>query len=421
MNEEGIDIYNNSDSFFNDICYPYTYNGKDIIINDRRDTLYQNNICNNDCKYNGINYDTQTINCKCLTQINDIDTNNNENNKLDIKDGFSKSLSNINIGICKCYQLIFHFKNLKKNIGFLFGGIVIIIEFICFLLFIKFGETKLLSKIMNEIKLKKKQKNKMNVNFISKFSHQINNDGSNSKRRFVNSNKNNLLEILKTKILYQDLPFDLALIKDKRKFWKIFYHNFIEKYPLFRMFHQIFKFEFININIIIYFTYLEITFGLNSLFYTNNQVSSDFNQNLSFLVSILNSLYSFLIGTIILSLLRYLILFSPVLETLIIEIHLQNILIRKIMKFIKIMRIKYFIFLCINFIIIIYFWYYMTLFCIIYHNTQIKWFIRCCLSFFLTLLQSFIFCLILTVIKVCSLKYKNKNLFNFEIFLRQLL
>ena len=37
LSEQGIDVFNSKDKFFNDICYPYeSIDGKDIIINDRR-------------------------------------------------------------------------------------------------------------------------------------------------------------------------------------------------------------------------------------------------------------------------------------------------------------------------------------------------------------------------------------------------
>ena len=41
--KQGIDVFNASDDFFNDLCHPYDdEDGKDIIIKDRRDDIYQN-------------------------------------------------------------------------------------------------------------------------------------------------------------------------------------------------------------------------------------------------------------------------------------------------------------------------------------------------------------------------------------------
>ena len=68
MAEEGVDLFNSSDSFFNDRCYPYTdsENNTDVPIQSRRDDYYQNkSLCTGDCEYNGIDYSTYTVKCKC--------------------------------------------------------------------------------------------------------------------------------------------------------------------------------------------------------------------------------------------------------------------------------------------------------------------------------------------------------------------
>ena len=62
---QGIDIFNPTDKFFNDICYKYDNSvGKDIIFNDRRNDIYQNAIfCQNGCKYDRINFTLMSVNC----------------------------------------------------------------------------------------------------------------------------------------------------------------------------------------------------------------------------------------------------------------------------------------------------------------------------------------------------------------------
>ena len=58
LSEQGIDMFNLKDNFFNDICYPNDNpNKKDIIINYRKDDIFQNiTFCQDACKYDGINY-----------------------------------------------------------------------------------------------------------------------------------------------------------------------------------------------------------------------------------------------------------------------------------------------------------------------------------------------------------------------------
>ena len=71
LSEQGIDIFNPRDTFFNDICHPYDDpNGKDIILNDRRTDIYQNaTFCQYGCSYLGMNYNLMVSNCKCNSKI----------------------------------------------------------------------------------------------------------------------------------------------------------------------------------------------------------------------------------------------------------------------------------------------------------------------------------------------------------------
>ena len=48
----GINIFNRADPFFNDICFPYSENNRDMVLQDRIKYIYQNySICDIGCKY----------------------------------------------------------------------------------------------------------------------------------------------------------------------------------------------------------------------------------------------------------------------------------------------------------------------------------------------------------------------------------
>ena len=126
----GVDVFNASDDYFNDICHNYeNSDGKDIIIKDRRNDIYQNvSFCQKGCKYNGIDYDLVTANCICDSSFlqNNIEYNNTkeENNKeeklnfRELKESILLNLFNFNINVLYCYNLVFNLKLLKRNIGF---------------------------------------------------------------------------------------------------------------------------------------------------------------------------------------------------------------------------------------------------------------------------------------------------------------
>ena len=63
--KKGIDVFNASDSFFNDLCHPYDdEDGNDIILYDRREDFYQNvTFCQQGCSYSNIDYDLTSVVC----------------------------------------------------------------------------------------------------------------------------------------------------------------------------------------------------------------------------------------------------------------------------------------------------------------------------------------------------------------------
>ena len=128
---QGIDVFNASDDFFNDICQDYNNtNGKDIVIQDRRNDIYQNaSFCQKGCSYDGMNYELMTANCICDSSIlqsssdNGInsDNTNNEEETLNFKSltkSFISNLFDFNFEVFRCYNLVLNIKKLTSNIGF---------------------------------------------------------------------------------------------------------------------------------------------------------------------------------------------------------------------------------------------------------------------------------------------------------------
>ena len=64
MKNDSIDVFNPEDEFFNDFCYSYSLDGKDITLDDRRESIYVNDsLCKQGCQYISINYTTEKVNC----------------------------------------------------------------------------------------------------------------------------------------------------------------------------------------------------------------------------------------------------------------------------------------------------------------------------------------------------------------------
>jgi hypothetical protein len=111
-----VDIFNIKDSFFNDICYPFSTDYSDMILKDRVLDIYQNySLCDNECEYDKINIENMTVVCSCeiKTEIN------TQVSEPKFSSMIEDTFENSNIGVIKCYKLVFNLKNKNKNIGFL--------------------------------------------------------------------------------------------------------------------------------------------------------------------------------------------------------------------------------------------------------------------------------------------------------------
>ena len=175
LSKQGVDVFNKNDAFFNDICHPYeNSDGKDIILSDRRNEIYQDvTFCQNGCTYNGINYNLKAANCICNSiYLQEENTQNNEkekkiNNFETLTESFIASFVSLNFGIIRCYNLALNIKILIYNIGFycLLFMFILQIIFLCVYLIKKLNPLKnfmLIFNINNKKNIFNNNKNKSN-------------------------------------------------------------------------------------------------------------------------------------------------------------------------------------------------------------------------------------------------------------------
>ena len=150
-----INIYDENDEFFNNICFPFNYEKRsDVILKDRRKNFFLNiSLCEDGCIFKGINFNNDTINCECnifgLRNKNLIDLYDVEFLNFDmITKNFKNELYDSNFFIIKCYKLVFNLKYLKNNYGFFFQLILFVLNLIIFLIYLKRDN---ISKIINHL------------------------------------------------------------------------------------------------------------------------------------------------------------------------------------------------------------------------------------------------------------------------------
>ena len=143
LSEKGIDIFDESDPFFNDICYPFKSNSSsDVILEDRRDTIFLNlSFCDSGCHYEGVDYELMIVTCTCY--LNSINNDNKDDKKGIVlnnnQNEFPKDIPKTNLILMKCSSLAFDSQILKNNTGFYFMLISFSFEAAFFFIFLKNG------------------------------------------------------------------------------------------------------------------------------------------------------------------------------------------------------------------------------------------------------------------------------------------
>ena len=120
LKEQGYDLFNSNDSFYNDICSPYSSTkGTDVILADRKNQFYNSNItlCDDNCEYKGFDTESRRAKCECnvKTEINSIFDVKFSPNK--VFESFYKIQKLTNIKVITCYELVFSLKGQKNNYG----------------------------------------------------------------------------------------------------------------------------------------------------------------------------------------------------------------------------------------------------------------------------------------------------------------
>ena len=161
-----------------------------MILKDRVSDIYQNySVCENNCKYNKINLTDNIVSCNCSVKIN-ADTEF-EKPKLAtiIRDSFTDS----NLGVMKCFNLVFNFKNKINNIGFCIFTVLVIFHIPLFIYYFIFNISSIRTYIFSEMK-----KFHYSYNVINPVKKQ-NKKGNNNIK--ISNNKNTLKnEVKKSKI-----------------------------------------------------------------------------------------------------------------------------------------------------------------------------------------------------------------------------
>lgn len=456
---KGIDIYNAESDFFNDICVPYSEDGKDVSLSDRREYIYQNvSFCDTGCTYLGINYTTNKVNCECNIK-NTLDTERVEEEELMNNNIFSKELFSVNINVMKCYKL-FKIKNLYNNIGFLLTITAFMSQIVFMIVCYSYEIVKWYSKLnfyINSAPSSKTDNNNVRLSkrftldsvdvFLFQPKEQQNQSICHTKSLLMKSTMNESIslekekpsfELNEKKLIINDLsiqdqkmffirkkdidnyPYSLAQKEDQRNYLYMFIKTFREKQLLLRSIFIKSQFELITMNISLFLSHLSMYFTLNALFYTDTLISSRYKGELTFIQNILRSIYSCLVSTVIFTILSFATSFAPLLDMLIVEVKYKKPLCRLTNHAEKVIKRKILIFFIVEIVIMLVFIYYISCFCIVYHSTQVSWFFGGLTSFGLSLLVCLGFCVSISLFRYIGIKCNSPFIYNFALLIKSL-
>ena len=456
--DENLDKLNTSSGYYNDICYTTTSeDGTDITLKDRKKDFVDTNktVCQEDCEFSKYNTEEMKVECSCNVKESSSSIADMNINKAQLLENF-KAIKNIaNLNILVCYKKLFKKDGIINNIGcYIMSGIIFfhlitIIVFYAkgFILLKKkinkliFGNNKFQKRNQKEkikkfeLKIKSNKiiiynKNKMGK---TKSRNNIKNNIEqfkriNSKNKMIskiNGNKKSFYEKINNQFEYIDeeineLSYNLALKYDKRNFCQYYFSLIKTKHNLFFAFFNCNDYNSGIIKIDLFFIGFAIEYTVNALFYHDDTMHKiyeskgqfDLETQLPIIV------YSTLITMILNSPWNFLALSNDAIISLKQSDSNINIM-KKVRRIKKALTIKFILYFLFSFLLLIFFWYYISMFCVIYKNTKIHLLKDTLMSFGLSLIIPFVIYLLPGIFRIPALsniKNKRQCLYNFSKF-----
>jgi hypothetical protein len=252
----------------------------------------------------------------------------------------------------------------------------------------------------------------------------------------INAN-NTWSHSLKSNYILTNYNYEEAIKNENRSFCRIFFIYLIAKENSLNLIFLKLPLELMPLRICLFIFNYACDFSLNALFYLNDNISDKYRYQGQFriLFSVINNITITIASSIatffIVHAFQYLTHSSNKIEDLFREqekllradksykvkdstkMKIQN----EIVKILKCLKIKIIIFIIFEFSFLIFFFYYVTIFCQIYQNTQLSWLLDSILSYVLSILFTLVLSFLCTIFYKISLNNKRRILYRILIFI----
>ena len=437
--------YNISSEYYHDICYTTTSeDGTDLTLKERQDIYVKDyiNLCPANCEFSGFSQNG-TAECSCdfketTSSIVDFDFDKIDNKKL--FKNFKDIKNSLNLKIMICYKKLFTKNGIRNNIGAYIIAAIIFYHLISNIS-VCLSKSKLKEKAKDitvdlcishrSVKAKKElesNKDKSKSVFlkkeenITKIKYHKKITTSNSKLKKIHKESKKTLKLNQPKKInnkkelkklsddeINELPYNSALIYDKRPMFDYYVSLLKTKHNLLCIFNSS-NCDSRLIKIDLLFIGFAINYAINALFYDDNTMHKihtrkgeyDIESQLPIII------YSFLITIILNAPINYFALSNE--EIIILK---QNITNKNEMKKEKCLKrklaVKLSLYILISFLLLSFIWYYVSIFCVIYKNTQVHLFKDSISYFGISLFTPCAFYLLPGFFRIPSLSNKKNN------------
>ena len=263
-----------------------------------------------------------------------------------------------------------------------------------------------------------KLKNEININNIdNNMKKVIQTDIFESKKKISLTNKIDEEVLKKAEKIMQynydeinDLPYKKAKRRDKRTYC-LYYLSLLKTNHdiIFTFFYKAdYNSKIIKIDLfLISFT---LYFSVNILFFNDETMHTIYENKGSF--DLMDQLPQIIYSTLISTVLKFILNILALTEGLILKFRSDkttNDLENRIKSLKKHIKIKFTFYFIVSTILLLFFWYYVSMFCAIYKNTQIHLIKDTLISYILSLISPFWFYLIPGIFRISSLSKRKKN------------
>ena len=256
----------------------------------------------------------------------------------------------------------------------------------------------------------------------------------------MDANNSSNKKPLSSKIILDNYDYYTAIKYDKRKFCRIFYICILAKENIINIFFFGTPLDLFALRICLFIFNYSCDLAFNTIYYSNENISDKYHYkgNNLYLFIFINNIVQIIIssgtGLLIANLFQYLIDFRGNLEDIFKEeekkmrdnkdYKVSRIRKIKIMEEIKKLtfklKVKNILFIIFEFLLMLFFYYFVTAFSEVYRNTQISWLYDSITSFLISFIVEILFALLLSFLYKVSLTNKIKFIYKLTIFLYNL-